>query len=213
LKHIYNFSFFQFHNKVFTYYHSLIPLIKMNSYFLLYDGFSGYEMVFPAFILRKTNVKTVGLKDGRIISEENMGYTPDFHISEINVDDVDIFIIPGGSALQHLNDNSLLPKLLNELHSKNKVIAAICGGPVLLANTSVLENKRFTAGGGELPENWQKNFTKGKYVIEDVVVDENIITAKGVAVASFAVAIGKKMGIFSSAEQEKQNYELIKEIR
>lgn len=185
----------------------------MNSYFLLYDGFSGLEMVFPAFVLRKTNVKTIGLKKGRIISEENMSYTPDFYISEVNPDDIDILIIPGGSALQHLKTDSPLIPLLEDLKLKNKVIAAICGGPVLLSNTSVLDNKKFTAGGGELPEHWQKNFTTGNYVSEEVVVDDNIITAKGVAVASFAIAIGKKMGIFSSKEEEEKTYKMIKEIK
>ena len=185
----------------------------MNSYFLLYDGFSGYEMVFPAFVLRKTEVKTIGLKKGRIISEENMGYSPDFHISEVNVDEIVVLIIPGGSALQHLNDNSPLIPLFEELNSKGKVIAAICGGPVLLSNTSVLDNKKFTAGGGELPEHWQKNFVSGIYVKEDVVVDNNLITAKGVAVASFAIAIGSKMGVFSTKEEEEKTYKLIKEIR
>lgn len=103
--------------------------------------------------------------------------------------------------------------MLNTLHSKGKIIAAICGGPVLLANTNILENKRFTAGGGELPESWQKNFTKGIYVNDEIVVDDNIITAKGVAVASFAIEIGKKLGIFPNDEIAQNEYNLIAKIK
>ncbi|MGC9779197.1 MAG: hypothetical protein HZR80_08145 [Candidatus Heimdallarchaeota archaeon] len=86
-------------------------------------------------------------------------------------------------------------------------------GAGLLANTDILENKNFTGGGGELPESWQKNFTEGNYVKEDVVVDGNVITAKGVAVAKFAVTIGKQLGIFSCKEDEKREYEMIQKIR
>ncbi len=185
----------------------------INSYFLLFKDFSGYEMIFPAFILRKTNVITVSEKKERIVSEETLNFTPDMSINEIDVDKVDVLVIPGGNTHQHLKKGSAIQTLLEQLHSKKKLIAAICGGPVLLANTDILENKNFTAGGGELPESWQKNFTEGNYVKEDVVVDGNVITAKGVAVAKFAVTIGKQLGIFSSKEDEKREYEMIQKIR
>ncbi|NHJ86178.1 MAG: DJ-1/PfpI family protein [Asgard group archaeon] len=184
----------------------------INTYFLLFNGFSGYEMIFPAFILRKTKITTVGLSEGVIVSEENLNFTPDIHLSELNTDHVDVFIIPGGSALQHLKENSPLIPILNELNSKGKIIAAICGGPVLLSNTNVLANKQFTAGGGELPEHWQTNFTTGNYIKDEVVVDANLITAKGKAVASFAVAIGKEIGVFQDEEAAQREYSLIQDI-
>jgi 4-methyl-5(b-hydroxyethyl)-thiazole monophosphate biosynthesis len=185
----------------------------MKSYFLFYNGFSGYEMVFPAFILRRTEIITVGLHKGVIKSEETMNYRADIHISELNADDVDAFIIPGGSALQHLQEGSILQSKLNELNQKQKIIAAICGAPVLLANTEALVGKKFTAGGGELPENWQKNFTTGEYVTDELVIDGNLITAKGIACGSFAVAIGKKMNVFKDEEHEKREAKLIMDIR
>ncbi len=170
-------------------------------------------MIFPAFILRNTNILTVGLEKGPIKSEETLNFTPDLTLNELETDKVDIFIIPGGSALQHLQEGSKLQSILNELHSKGKIIATICGGPVLLANTNVLENKRFTAGGGELPEHWQKNFINGIYVSEEVVIDGNLITAKGAAVASFAIEIGKKLGIFPNEETAQKEYNLITKIK
>ena len=185
----------------------------MKSYFLLYNGFSGFEMVFTAFILRKTEVITVGLHQDVIKSEETMNYRADMHISELDTDDVDVFIMPGGSSLQHLQDDSILQKKLNELNQKEKIIAAICGSPVLLSNTEALVGKKFTAGGGELPEHWQKNFTTGEYVTDELVIDGNLITAKGIACGSFAIAIGKKLGVFEDEEHEKREAKMIVEIR
>jgi 4-methyl-5(b-hydroxyethyl)-thiazole monophosphate biosynthesis len=170
-------------------------------------------MVFPAFILRKTEITTVGLHEGVIKSEETLNFHADIHISELNVDDVDVFIIPGGSALQHLQENSQLQKKINELNAKKKIIAAICGGPVLLSNTTALDGRKFTAGGGELPEHWQKNFTTGNYVKDEVVIDDNIITAKGIACGSFAIAIGKQLGVFKDEGQAKNEANLIMKIK
>jgi len=58
----------------------------MNTYFLLYDSFSGYELVFPAFVLRKTNLVTVGLEKGPITSEEKLKFMPDIVIDDLDVD-------------------------------------------------------------------------------------------------------------------------------
>lgn len=185
----------------------------MKTYILYYNGFSGYEMVFPAFILRKTEITTVGLHEGVIKSEETLNFHADIHISEMDTDDVDVFIMPGGSSLQHLQDDSILQKKLNELNQKQKTIAAICGSPVLLANTKVLDGKKFTAGGGELPEHWQKNFTSGEYVTDEIVVDGNLITAKGIACGSFAIEIGKKMGVFKDEEHAKREGNMIKLVK
>ncbi|MHA1555880.1 MAG: DJ-1/PfpI family protein [Candidatus Heimdallarchaeota archaeon] len=146
----------------------------MNTYFLLYDSFSGFELSFPAFVLRNTNLVTVGLEKGPIVSEEK----------------------------------------LNQLNEKGKIIASVCGGPVLFSNTTILENKRYVVGGDhKLPENWMKPFTTGTLVNEDVVVDGNLITAKMEAIVSFAIAIGKELNIFANEEEEKRTFKMLQNIR
>lgn len=193
-------------------YYSFFKVGKMKVYFLLFDGFSGFEMMWPAFVFRNTHPKTIGEKK-LIISEENLRFYPDILIADLDFESIDVLIIPGGSALQHLKDGSQIQSLLEKVHKKRAIIAAICGAPVLFANTSILDNKKFTAGFGELPDHWQKNFTKGEYIIQDVVVDGNIITAKGIAVARFAVEIGKKAGLFKDEEEEKKTYKMLQEVR
>lgn len=186
----------------------------MNTYFLLYDSFSGFELSFPAFVLRNTNLVTVGLEKGPITSEEKLKYMPDIFLADMDVDKVDAFIIPGGSALKHLKDGSLLQEKLNQLNEKGKIIASVCGGPVLFSNTTILENKRYVVGGDhKLPENWMKPFTTGTLVNEDVVVDGNLITAKMEAIVSFAIAIGKELNIFANEEEEKRTFKMLQNIR
>lgn len=181
----------------------------MKAHFLLFEGFSGFEFIYPAFTLRNVDKITIGNSESPILSEERIKFYPDTHIKDVQVDDIDILIIPGGNALQHLKEGSMIQKLLKELHIRNKIIAAVCGAPVLLANTDILDRKNFTAGGGELPEGWQKNFTTGQYVKDELVIDGNIITAKAVAIAKFAIAIGKKLNLFKSIEEENREYQML----
>ncbi len=138
----------------------------------------------------------------------------DILITDLDVDNVDAFIIPGGSALKHLKDGSPLQEKLNQLNDKGKIIASVCGGPVLFANTNILENKRFVVGGDhKLPENWMKPFTTGTLVNEDVVIDGNLITAKMEAIVSFAIAIGRELKIFANEEEEKRTFKMLQNIR
>jgi putative intracellular protease/amidase len=181
----------------------------MKAHFLIFEGFSGFEFIYPAFTLRKIDKIIIGISENPILSEERIKFYSDIHIKDVKAEDIEVLIIPGGNALQHLKDGSMIQKLLSELHDKNRIIAAICGAPVLLANTDILDRKKFTAGGGELPENWQKNFTKGHYVKDVLVIDGNIITAKAIAVAKFAVTIGKKMNLFKSKEEEEREYQML----
>ncbi|NHJ46303.1 MAG: DJ-1/PfpI family protein [Asgard group archaeon] len=184
-------------------------MINMKAHFLLFEGFSGFEFICPAFTLRNVEKVTIGLSKNPILSEERIKFFADIIVDDVNADDIEILIIPGGNALQHLKDGSKIQELLEKLHGKNRIIAAVCGGPVLLANTDILEGKKFTAGGGELPENWQKNFTKGQYVKDELAVDGNIITAKAVALAKFAIAIGKKLNLFKNKEEEDREYHML----
>lgn len=183
--------------------------------YLLFDGFSGLELMFPAFVLRKQKIQTIGLHKGPIIGEENIHFYPDITLMDLNESNLDALILPGGSAIQHLEEGSLLQKKLEIIHQKSILIAAICGSPVLLANTSILKGKKFTAGySGDLPEHWQKNFKQGEYLgKEDVVIDGNIITAKGIAVVKFAIAIGKELDIFQNQEEEQNTYNMLQKIR
>ncbi|HUT79722.1 MAG TPA: hypothetical protein VMZ29_00855 [Candidatus Bathyarchaeia archaeon] len=58
----------------------------INTYILVYKDFSGYEMIFPAFVLRNTHIVTVGLEKGTIKSEETLNFTPDLALSELDID-------------------------------------------------------------------------------------------------------------------------------
>ena len=66
--------------------------------------------------------------------------------------------------------------LINEFNNQNKLVAAICMAPAVLARAGVLKDKQATCFAS-----YQDEITKGhgQYIDKPVIVDGNIITASG----------------------------------
>ena len=102
-------------------------------------------------------------------------------IKELNIDDYDGIVFIGGSgALENL-DNSDSYKIAKEAISKNKILAAICISPVILAKSGVLNGKKATVWSSILDKSSIKELEKNGAIYLDqlVVVDGKIITGNG----------------------------------
>jgi putative intracellular protease/amidase len=152
---------------------------------------SGYEVI---TISSDMTVKT---------SKCGIAYLPkmtigDFTHSKIKVDGI---IIPGG---WHFGTNHELSSLLKKLNDDQKLIAAICAAPWMLAVSGVLGTHRYTTS-IESWSNEQKSvfgvdnpFDWVYYRDQRVVVDENIITAKGYAFVDFSIAVCSYLNLFKN---------------
>ncbi len=92
-----------------------------------------------------------------------------------NIPNADAIVVIGGSGAPMLFDNETLKNKIQAFAQLDKIVAAICISPVLLANMGLLEGKRATvypSGADEL-KNWG-----AEYSDEPVVVDGRIITAR-----------------------------------
>ncbi len=107
----------------------------------------------------------------------NFGVTADF--DNVNPDDYDALVIPGGRAPEYLRLNDRVLEITRHFASANKPIAAICHGAQILAPAGVLQNKSCScypavgpdvtqAGGTYVPNN--DTFTNAN-------VDGNLVTA------------------------------------
>lgn len=102
-------------------------------------------------------------------------------IKELNIDDYDGIVFIGGSgALENL-DNSDSYRIAKETISKNKILAAICISPVILAKSGVLNGKKATVWSSILDKSPIKELEKNGaiYLDQPVVVDGKIITGNG----------------------------------
>lgn len=109
----------------------------------------------------------------------------------VNVDDYDFLIIPGGPYVEKIVDQDQeIKELAKSFYKKDKYIAAICAGPRFLGQAGLLDGKNYTAFRGS-----DKDAPKGNYLPNDkAVVDGRIITARGAgAVYEFAYEITKNL--------------------
>jgi len=111
------------------------------------------------------------------------------------VADFDAVVFIGGKGVkEEYWDNPKAHAVAQEAVKQGKVLAAICWGPVILANAGVLDGKKGTVADYE-GSAWILKKKGCKYSIwSSVVVDGKIITANGRGAAkSFAKAIIKSL--------------------
>ncbi len=102
---------------------------------------------------------------------------PDVSIAEAQEKEFDALVIVGGyGARLYLWDSEDLQNLVRRFVQAKKVVAAASTAPVVLANAGVLEGKKATVYPDYESTLAIKN-SGGKYIHENVVVDDNIITS------------------------------------
>lgn len=133
--------------------------------------------------------KTSGVKKGMF------GKTAEAEIalSEVNVANYKAIVFIGGQGSSVYFDDATALKIAKQAISKNKITAAICIAPVILANAGVLKDKNATVWDDGNRTFSSKIEAKGaKYTGKDVERDGNIITANGPEAAKdFGKAIVK----------------------
>ena len=108
-----------------------------------------------------------------------MQVTPDTTIDEVNPAEFDAVVVVGGSGSQtYLWNNSKVHQIVQALHQKEGLVAAICISPVVLAKAGLLKGKNATVFRTATTIN---ELQKGGAVVlqAPVVVDGKIITGRG----------------------------------
>ena len=167
------------------------------------NGSEELELIAPLDILRRANIHV------DLISANNKDYITSSHDVKIIVDkkindidnilNYDAIVIPGGmpgSTL--LRDNEKIIKFYQEMYKANKLVAAICAAPIVLSKAGILEDKEVTSYPGFDKEINCKIYNKEKAVI----VDKNVITAQGPAVA---ILLGYEMVNYLLQDDTAQN--------
>ncbi len=120
--------------------------------------------------------KTVGIKKGMF------GKTAEakLALNEVNVTNYKAVAFIGGQGSSTYFDDATALKIAKQAASKNKIIAAICIAPVILANAGILQDKKATVWDDDAHTFSSKIIEKGaNYTAKDVEKDGNIITANG----------------------------------
>lgn len=182
----------------------------MKSYVLVYEGFVQFEVILASYLLKHAgDIITVGVSIDPVVSAESFKVIPDITIDEVNVDEVDAFIVPGGIP-DTLFDCAEFYTLLEKLNAKGKVIGAICSAPLHLAKANVLQGKKYTTT--ITPADFTE-FNTANFVNENVVIDGNIITAKANGYVDFGIEIGKMVGIYEDEADYQETIDYFKHFK
>ncbi|WP_375398895.1 type 1 glutamine amidotransferase domain-containing protein [uncultured Sphingomonas sp.] len=113
-----------------------------------------------------------GEKEG----EKGDSITPDIVLTDVDTDDYDALVIPGGVANpDKLRTQGRAVQIVEEFMDDDKIVAAICHGPWLLVEADVVDGRKVTSW----PSIRTDLVNAGAEVVdEQVVVDGNLITSR-----------------------------------
>lgn len=148
------------------------------------NGSEELEFIAPLDIMRRANLEVDLISANNedfITSSHNVKILADKKIDEVNnILDYDAIVIPGGmpgSTL--LRDNKKIIEFYQTMYNSGKLVAAICAAPIVLSAAGITDDKEVTSYPGFDKEINCKSYNSEKAV----VVDKNVITAQGPAVA------------------------------
>jgi protease I len=142
------------------------------------EGFQDKELLEPMkeLIEHKIEIKIASKKVKEAKGKLGGIAIVDYDLDDVLVQDYDTIIFVGGPGAETYFDDETAHSIAREAIEEERIVAAICIAPVILANAGILKGKRATV----FPSG-KKDIEKqgAKYTGEDVTVDGNIVTANG----------------------------------
>ena len=160
------------------------------------NGTEEIEGITPVDVLRRAGVACdiISVSGSEVKGSHGITVKADKLSNELNMDDYDAIVIPGGmpGAVNIFNDKFVKTALLKADKDK-KLIAAICASPaVVIAGRGLINGRKATC----YPAPDFINALGDCYTGESVQVDDNLITANGPKSAmEFALAICKALNV------------------
>ena len=146
-------------------------------------GFKDEEYFITKQTLEKSGLRILTTSnDPEIaIGSEGARVKVDFPLEDLHIEKFDAIVFIGGEGVIDCLDNERSYKIAQNTIKKNKVLAAICIAPVILAKAGVLKNRKSTVWSGRLNKVPIAILKENGAIYEggDVVIDSKIITANG----------------------------------
>ncbi len=150
---------------------------------IAFRDFRDEEYFIPKDIFQSENMEVVTASNqkGIAIGSEGGEAKVDITIDNVNLNEFEAVVFSGGRGCLKALDNEKLYNLVKTALSQNKIIAAICISPVILAKSGILKGRKATVWSSELDKSAIRILEEegAVYQSKPVVVDGKIITAAG----------------------------------
>lgn len=170
-------------------------------YLFVVDGFADWEPAHAVAELRRHGgyrVESVGLTQAPVRSMGGLTVLPTKAVSDVEVSDVAVFILPGGDRWETAPMEPELEQLLKRLDSVDVPIAAICAATVAISRIGLLRGRRHTSNGLEYLRAHVPGYVDAaNYDDAPAVRDRKLITASGLADVEFARELFEELNVLS----------------
>lgn len=150
---------------------------------IAFQGFQDFEYSETRRVLEESGMKIIVASSLKGEAQGKLGQkvTVDVIIDEVVPEEFDALVFIGGPGALEYVDNLSVHQLVQQTVSQDKVLAAICIAPEILAKAGVLKEKKatvWTSSIDQSPIEFLEN-EGAEYIDETVVVDGKIVTGNG----------------------------------
>ena len=148
----------------------------MEALLFLPNDFEETEAITTIDILRrgKVSLLTVSLTDDLMVTGVNgVSIMADLLLKDIISSSCKMVVLPGGSGYRDFLSNETFLDYLKEHYNAGKYLAAICAAPIVFSRLGFLKDKKCVCF-----DSLQSEIDCKELIVEPVVVDDNIITAR-----------------------------------
>lgn len=150
---------------------------------IAFNGFQDREYEVTRKILENAGARVVVASSalGRAQGKFGLRVDTDLTIDEIKIEEIDALVFIGGPGATEYFDNKTAHVLAKEALGNDKVLAAICVAPEILAKAGLLKGKKATVWSSLIDRSPIEVLKMGgaNYLDQEVVVDGKIVTANG----------------------------------
>jgi len=154
---------------------------------IAFRDFRDEEYFIPKLVFQNNGatIRTASTEIGEAVGSQGGTIQIDISLNNLRVSDFDAIVFIGGQGAPKYLDNETSYQIAKNAVSENRILAAICISPTILAKAGVLSGKKATVWSSVLDKSAVKILRENGAIYEDsaVVVDGNIITANGPAAA------------------------------
>jgi protease I len=141
------------------------------------DNFEDSELLVPLYRLKEEGVVVdiASMKKGKITGKHNYEVEVNKELNEVNADEYDVLILPGGKAPETIRREKKAVEVAKQFFEKNKPVSAICHGAQTLITAGLLKGRHATcykSVAGEMKDGG------ADYEDKEVIVDGNLVTSR-----------------------------------
>lgn len=141
------------------------------------DNFEDTELLVPYYRLQEEgiDVEVASIRKGTIKGKHGYEVAVTKTLSEVNPDEYDILVLPGGKAPEAVRKQQKAVEIVQHFFQNNKPVSAICHGPQTLITAGLLKGRHATCYRTVAEE---MKAAGAFYEDREVVVDGNLVTSR-----------------------------------